>query len=67
MCMTSLERIKEITESTTQIWGIGARGHNYLEDVNFILKAFQVMRDIAARRSGYNWVDLDKEFEEGMR
>lgn len=59
MSMTSLERIKKIEKDVD--WILGQK------DGQFLLKAFQVMRDIAAKRSGYNWVDLDKEFEEGMK
>lgn len=60
--MTALGRIKELVDLEKRgDWPIEH------EDGVFLLKAFLVMRDMCAERSGYNWVDMDKEFELRMR
>lgn len=65
--VTALDRIKRISEMSRYDDLATTSGEFLSNDKIFLLKAFLVIRDIAAKRSGYNWVDLDKEFEEEMK
>lgn len=61
--MTSLERIKEISE---KVYFVKEYSFKLVAYFLFVIKAFNVMREIAKKfEDGY--FDVDEEFEERMK
>ncbi len=55
--MIALQRIKHIQDDSC----------DYIDDINYLVRAFQVMREIAIEADKVGIVDVDQEFEERMK